>query len=300
MEKKNGKGLIILVAIICCVICLVGGYSLGKGIFTNKEETNNNEANKNSDNKVNTEEEVELTDVYIKKDISKKASILLSVGFTDEDKDIITIGYGADQFLNYSDKYKMAIVLHYNYYNTSNFRKMYYSDVNELDEKLKQSLLEYGNGNIDEFLREDYGIRIAEADKIRNSYEDIFGEKTPTITDEVAIVCPWFNYDSKSDTYISNSNCGDAPNTNYIYYKHKYTTKLDNAYVYVNVASMDRDDNVYKGLEQNTNNYLYKIKSTFSLEQEVKTNYEKYAKYRLVFEKDSNGIYHYKSTEKLD
>ncbi len=76
-------------------------------------------------------------------------------------------------------------------------------------------------------------------------------------------------------------------------YKNKFTTKDDNAYVYVNIgyATLADDTSTYGDItriEENTS-------ENFSINE---SNYTKYSEYKYTFKKDSNDNYYFVSVEK--
>ncbi|MBR1413769.1 MAG: hypothetical protein IJ574_03770 [Bacilli bacterium] len=76
MENKSGKGLIILVALIAVVIALVGGYSLGKGVFTKNVDANKpKEIEKKEDNQDNNVDENKVVDSATLEKLKRIANI---------------------------------------------------------------------------------------------------------------------------------------------------------------------------------------------------------------------------------
>ena len=318
VEKKSSKGILILVGIVLVIVGLCGGYSLGKGLLGNKENTNNpNEQEKkedttgNGDN--NTDEEVELNDAYIKKDISKKASIILTNGTCNDENDIFAKESGIDdvEYLNLTDTYKLNTILHYNSFVKKSYRDITYEDVEMIfkyDKDFKDfAWTDYKSAKeVFEDENAPLSFNIFDANIIEKDYYEIFGTKVINQKNEG---CPTYRYIKEGNFYIENWECGDIVSNIPIYYKNKYTIKENYIYVYTYIATYNSYTNkMYKeGYEYklNENNYLYDVNipyvnNNYQFDKEVKTNYEKYAKYRLVFEKDSNGIYHYKDTEKID
>ena len=87
-------------------------------------------------------------------------------------------------------------------------------------------------------------------------------------------------------------------------YKNKYTTIDDKIYVYLSVATYDYfDNNVYKGFSMDDNDLIYKkeidTQNDDELNAEVKENYQKYAQYKMIFEKNDKGTYSFKTIEEL-
>ncbi|MBR1413767.1 MAG: hypothetical protein IJ574_03760 [Bacilli bacterium] len=78
MEKKSGKGLLVVVGIVFCIIGLAGGYSLGKGIFTKNVDANkSNEQEKKEDNKDNNQE---LEQISVDSEMVKNAMLKYAFG----------------------------------------------------------------------------------------------------------------------------------------------------------------------------------------------------------------------------
>ena len=64
---------------------------------------------------------------------------------------------------------------------------------------------------------------------------------------------------------------------------------------------------MYTGLEINDKNFLYDTDFTENgqyseqkFKDNIEQNYQKFAKYRMIFEKDDDSLYKFKNIEKVD
>ena len=315
MEKKN-RGLIIIVVLLVICLLLLGSYILYDKVIKKEEKsissTNNSEVNKED----KQDKEVELTDVYIKNDIDEKVNIILSGGSKSKYDEIIDVASSVvldNEFrnANISDDYKLSIALEYNS-NMGNFKALQLSDAENI----------MSNSNYSEFknaseLLNSYGdsLKVISAQNIEKTYNELFIGKIKN-NSVGGLPCPWFDYIEKNNTYVANHNCGDTSNMSYIFYKDSYTMKEDKVYVnlyvgttisvYNNTTQSYSDNNIYKDLESTDNsdgnknaNYLYTVDDD-NIDKSLKENYQKFAKYRMIFEKDDDSLYKFKNIEKVE
>ena len=125
-------------------------------------------------------------------------------------------------------------------------------------------------------------------------------------------------YNSIYDFYFdAGLGCGGTTPYERFYYKNRYTTDDDHAYVYTSTAFMsptegsDEEDVVYNVycdiayLKQYKVSEDARICATLNTYDEVQnftldsSNYEQYSNYRFVFDKASDGNYYFNKVEKL-
>ena len=157
-----------------------------------------------------------------------------------------------------------------------------------------------------EFERGD--MKAIERETLFAKYLDTYGEEF----DEESIVnqryCPTYYYEPTYDFYYGPiTGCGGTGPYNGLYYKNKYTTDDEHAYVYVSVGTFNEEDyNIYCGLitkdsypsicEESRVPLGYPDDDDYVIDA---TNYQKYAQYRFVFNKADNGSYYFSKVEKL-
>ena len=292
MENKE-KRKDIFIAVLIIIIFILIGLLIVKVCFKKVESIDNpKEQSVQPSN-----DEQELTDAYIKKDISRKANIMLTMGEDNTDGEIAKFAAPWNlELINFTDKDKLGIVLSAN---QNNFQKLQASDVME---KVPTIYNKYKNENPDETperFATDGAMNpyIINGESINKEYKDLFNENPSTYDDHIG-ECPFYQYDSQTKYYLSSEECGGTnPEVKYLY-KYKYTTNDNNLYVYV-ATLIEMNLKIYKGIKINENNYLYTATSDEQVKSDLKENPQKYEQYRLTFEKNSDGTYYYKTTEKL-
>lgn len=315
MEKKKNIVLVILFIIVGVMACF--GIKMSKEIFelkqnnnTNVNENNNQqEQQKKSDTQTsehsNVEEEKELSDAYIKKDISKKASIMLTMGTSNTEEEIAKYTIPAElKLINLNNNDKLGIILTA----TEKFRKLQSYEVQEKIPTIFKKYYSNSYSTSEEFVAEysETNPYIVEGNIITKEYMEMFNSKPinqSNISENLG-VCPFYLYDNATDVYMSSSACGGiCQDLNYLY-KYKYTIKGNNIYVYVAAASTgscgDEDKKIYNDIGAVDRNFLYNGSSDTQVINDLKSNLQKYAQYKLTFEKNDEGIYYYKTTEKIN
>lgn len=310
MENRE-KRKDILIVILMVIIFILIGVLFAKLYFkkaevveqpsvpqTNNQQQNNTQPQDQTSVQPKVEEEKELTDVYVKNDISKKASIMLTLGYTDTMDDIIkftTSNTNKDlKILNLTNKEKLEVIL------TANKDRFRLLNATEVKEKLP-SLYNSNEKTVDQFLDDCYYCQIIEGSVIDKEYMNMFNEASINIVKkDFETICPTFQYDEKTDYYISSSGCGGTGYPFYQFDKYKYTVKGNNIFVYVATSVTLPGMKVYKGIVENSNNYLYTATSDEEVINDMKSNPQKYGLYKLTFEKNSEGTYYYKTTEKIN
>ena len=128
------------------------------------------------------------------------------------------------------------------------------------------------------------------AESVEERYQLLFGEK---VSNHSLKNCPMYTYDSKNNVYYYSRQCGGTGDGTVYLYKNKFTTKDDNAYVYVNIgyATSADDTSTYGDITKIEEN----ISEDFSINE---SNYTKYSEYKYTFKKDSNNNYYFVSVEK--
>ena len=149
-------------------------------------------------------------------------------------------------------------------------------------------------------------------------YHSLFNEKvefedSDVETDwDIECNCSRFTYFSQLGAYVESNGCGYgiAPGK-LLSYINKYTTKGDEAYVYVNVGMVKADDDsdnkfiVYSGHRDDSvvvEEFEYAIDDYNNISYEINEgNYEKFDQFKFTFKKDKKtGNYYFVNIKKIN
>ena len=246
-------------------------------------------------------EEIEIKDTYILRDLDEKMSILHDAKETGA---LMKKG---------GPKYFEAISLYQN--RLSEIAKIagiansiipdYYIGLEEMQSIANEQ--EYNAENAEAYLNSYHeGYK---ADTIARKYQDVFGEELVKGAANGQSYCPEFYYNSTYDFYYNASlGCGGTGPDVGLYYKNKYTSDGEHAYVYVSVGTFSAEDNnIYCGIIDYSDSATSSSErpaicgsATDSVEAEIdKTNYQDFSQYRFVFNKADDGTYYFSKVEKL-
>ncbi len=314
MEKKKNMIIVLLLVIIGVLACF--GVKFAKELYELKTQntTNNTENNRKetssdttktqeiTNNTTSSNDEIELTDASLKSDISKKASIILTMGDQDADIDINHFGNTWTlKIIDLTDIDKLNNILNANKKNAQTLTAdMVMEKIPTIYNEKKSLFPDLTPASFLEQPLQDY--KIISNDVVAKQYQELYNLSMPTITkDEHLGYCPFLNIDPKTNIYMYSYECGGMAYPNYAIYKYKYTTLNDKIFVYVSIAQQTFEEKkVYKGLESTEENYLYTESSLDKIESDLRANPTKYELYKLVFEKNDDGNYYYKNTEKMN
>lgn len=185
-----------------------------------------------------------------------------------------------DKQLSDDDKLDITLnSLEKNYVNLS----VTYENMSDEAKEIFKPYVEAGSIN-------DIAEKQISSDNVEERYQLLFGEK---VNNHSIKSCPYFTYDSKNNVYYYSRQCGGTSDGTVYLYKNKFTTKDDNAYVYVNIgyAALADDTSTYGDITRIEENTL----ENFSINE---SNYTKYSEYKYTFKKDSNNNYYFVSVEK--
>lgn len=289
------------------ILVFILGIALGFGIMyvvnddsknSTKEENNNSDITEQESNK-----ELEITDTTLKTDLITK---IVALSYLSETY-YSTSDYNSDSFklqlysfsndlyenLNLSEGNKLLLAL-----NSSELKDDYISD-NKKSGDIRTYIDNY-NSDLIEGLKEQ--------STVENVYNKYFGTKE--INHQTVGKCPSYNYDSVNKVYYEVGGCGGT-GAGYVYfYKNKFTTMDNEAYVYINIgtSSLNSDDTTYnicKDLDPYNKGCkdVYKQNISSSEIEQFKidsTNAHNFYQYKFTFEKDTNGNYYFKSISKVN
>lgn len=165
------------------------------------------------------------------------------------------------------------------------------NDTSNLSGEMKKYIETYG--------KEEY--KQISAVSVSQAYKEYFGKELSK--HQTVNSCPSYMYDSGSKMYYYSCVCGGTnPVTTYLY-KSKYTVLNNNAYVYVSVATIDKDTNyLYQGLYKDSEAQANKV-LTDSEVNDFKinnSNYQEFKIYRFVFKEGNNKNYYFDKVEEYN
>lgn len=293
---KSQKPLIWCLGILA-LIGLVAAAVFAYLYFTAPQETSSTPTISDSE----LSEEIEIEDTYILRDLDEKMAILHD---TKETGALMKKG---------GFEYLEAISIYQN--RLSEIAKIasiansiipdYYIGLEEMQSIANEQ--EYNAENAEAYLNSYHeGYK---ADTIARKYQDVFGEELVKGAANGQSYCPEFYYNSTYDFYYNASlGCGGTGPDVGLYYKNKYTSDGEHAYVYVSVGTFSAEDNnIYCGIIDYSDSATSSSErpaicgsATDSVEAKIdKTNYQDFSQYRFVFNKADDGTYYFSKVEKL-
>ncbi|MBR3220530.1 hypothetical protein IKF76_01550 [Candidatus Saccharibacteria bacterium] len=317
---KGNKGAIVAIAVVLALVALglIGYIILDKTVW-NKQSGSSNQ----SQSQTETPDEItasEITDAEIISDLDEKSSILLNLYIQEG----ATKDYGWDSMVtssmyNYldalmadgklSNEAKVYNVLRHLFYNENAFSKVTASDYTnaEVAEIIKDSVLQGSNPS--EFF--NYVTKI-DADEVAKMYKALYGEDIKH--QSAKEICGGFYYDASKGLYLKGlyDACGGINPITYNFYREKYESVGDKAYAYFRVGTVNCEVDetsctYYSGYFGHDD--LAKLEpigtvnmnAYFDSDDGIITadNFEDFAPYRLVFEKQGDGSYAFVEIEKL-
>lgn len=285
-KKSNGSKIVIVIL----VILLLGACAyIAYDKLMVKEDNNLTNEKKET---TKSDKETVISDNLLINDLSEKITYLNTARiYTGYEKfnDALNKSIEIDAY-NFRDIYdkqlsdddKLDITLNSlekNYVNLS----VTYENMSDEAKEIFKPYVEAGSIN-------DIAEKQISSDNVEERYQLLFGEK---VNNHSIKSCPYFTYDSKNNVYYYSRQCGGTSDETVYLYKNKFTTKDDNAYVYVNIgyAALADDTSTYGDITRIEENTL----ENFSINE---SNYTKYSEYKYTFKKDSNNNYYFVSVEK--
>lgn len=273
MKKKSMNNILIFLIVILS-ICLIGGvsYIIYDSFFEKEivEDVDNSE----------DDVENEITDVSLNNTIKKYVGILESIRVVGNDSTNSKFNYWgiyASEFKNsdISHDNKLFVVLEQLY--IDNLGKSPVTTNYEFaTDYLKTSSTQIDVSDVEDLYKNLYGS---------NDYQHKSLGK-----------CPGFTYDSVNGKYYGASGCGGISPYSVETYIYSITTKGDELYAYVSLATCDREGDtpvIYTDFAM-TKVYNGNVKDTSDIVNE--SNYKDFSQYKFVFTKKGSSY----SFEKIE
>lgn len=309
-KKQGGK-----IAAVAILMLVLGGVmatavfaTINGGFDFSKNKSDNSSVSTNSVS--SSAEEQDISDLRVLGELAYKNSVILSGGtetaiapeiYTDNDD---TRYNGAAFFngLNDSDKVSSIIIATKGTINSDD-----YIDDEEAGKISDDDYAKVKEIDADKKWNTYYAL-VARADELRPYYEYIYGDikEFPDETNNYSdSICPTTIYLKSLAAYFKGHGCGGM---NFPYkigaYRYKYTTQGNQANVYF-AAGLRTYATVNP---EETFAYFYDLEKSKTMSGTFyewnwgpnSNSYQDFAHYKMVFEKDSNGNYIYKSVEKVE
>ena len=300
-SSKSNAGIIIVILVL--VIIGLGVYILySSGIILKKQNENNQENNNQTIEKV--EEETELTDETLKNDVYIKLSTLVGVPIEDDrsynyPKELFYRTYcynSLDEINDESLRLGLAV-------QSANRRSL----SRRATESEREKLIEKVNDQTKALILGNYDYHVLDAKILENVYFDLYG-KNPNHNSTKKCGYDYDEYDDELKIYYAPYSDGGytGPIPIVMINIDKYTIKNDEIYVYLDIAYAKRENNtLYKGYKENSDKFIMEDNSIANLYNDeavqnyIDINHEKFGKYRMVFSKNSKGLYSFNRIEEL-
>lgn len=305
--KSNKSLLVILIILLTISLCAAGVFAYLYFSNNAQSPTVSNTTSENTEPNA-TEEEVEITDTYVLRDLDEKMAIL---HFSSMTSPVIIKERGTHpelQLYENGDLSEVAKAMHLIYSLSNQARYLSY------DEK-RSIISELGYSDSEEQALLNELVEAIDANIVAKKYLDVFGKELVYSQIMNDFYCPSYNYSAASNVYYLDprGGCGGtSPYDNY-YYKYKYTTSGDDAYVYVAATTVSPDEDssanpesyivycdVFKYYADTKPEVCATITKTeadsFTLDQ---SNYQDFAQYRFIFHKADDGTYYFEKVEQL-
>lgn len=246
-----------------------------------------------------TAEETEITDTYILRDLDEKMAILHN---TDETGPIIKklgVGYGyVSPLYKNGTLSEIARLAHISEAIAPN----HYLGGAEVEAAIAEQ--GYDKESAQSF--RDIVHEGIKGDTMAAKYKDLFGEDLVKGAANGEYYCPGAYYNSQYDFYYNPVlGCGGTGPYFGVYYKNKYTTDGEHAYVYVSAGTFNAEDtktycDIFEyGVSEPSKPAVCgedENPDSFTINE---SNYQKFAQYRFVFNKADDGTYYFVKAEKL-
>ena len=293
---KSQKPLIWCLGILT-LISLVAAAVFAYLYFTAPQDTSSTPTISDSE----LSEEIEIEDTYILRDLDEKMAILHDAKETGPLMRREGFGYTKTTPLYLGKLSEIAKISNI----ANSITPDYPIGPNEIQSIASEQ--GYNKENTEAYLNtyhEGY-----KAETLAKKYLDVFGEELTKGATNGQTYCPEYYYNSAFDFYYNASlGCGGTGPETGLFYKNKYTTDGEHAYVYVSVGTFSAEDNkIYCGIIDYSNSGVSNSErpavcgEVAGYEDAIidRDNYQDFSQYRFVFNQANNGTYYFDKVEKL-
>lgn len=301
LSQAKSKKLIILVALFTTLVAIVIGFGIWGIINANQKPTLIPVAPTDPEPiEPAVNEEVELTDNYIVKDLNEKLAALHHTNLLDSP--MVTRAY--EDGGNYDMIYEL-------YNGTLSERAKIFTVYSYLKDQFKTPSTDIENtiitkypDNYDKTDFENVGSMIIDANTFASGYRALFGSNLDlnSVTDIAS--CPRHRYDDSLGLIITDFRCGGTgPNISY-FYKNRYTKDNNHVYAYIDAIEIG-EEGIYCGIKSGyKDDPSLKCDTAPATENikefDVSPYRDKTGKYRFVFTKADDDTYFFEKVEKIN
>lgn len=291
VKQKSKKSVILIVFLFLIIFGLVFYILYDKEIIFNNK---NNVEDKVDEKITDKNKETEITNIDLKKSLSKKI-------------DEIT-------FLNETDGYDYYSLNRY-YFNYDSLKKETLTNEDKLTIVLKSSQNNYTPVSVEqknmdlpsewEFLKTTgtETLKQIKVSSVKEKYNSLFG------LDEINYnssnnTCPMFIYDKTNQVYYVSSECGGTSAGNIFSYKTNYVKKGDEAFIDVyfgmSLPVDDEKSSIFNTVSKDIPDTEIPYKTVRNIDEQIitKDNYKDFEKYRFTFKLNSNKEYNFVKLER--
>lgn len=297
--RKINTSSMILIIIFILLLSIIGYLTITRVIESKNRANNTVQENKKEDIK----QEIDAK-TNVKNDIFKKTNKI----FGNKDDSYSTskeytgniVEVLKNLTLNDDNKIRIAVNASKKHKVHTSKNKLSHPEVIKIiDEYIKNYTVEEYFTNEDIYFYAQY-----DGEEVERNYKELFGEQIEhrDFKDE----CPFeYYYDSKSNEYFSNNQCGGTGYEELLYYFDKVTVKNDEAYAYIYIglignekyqgeptkiySDIDKKNVVEDNVEPNkVNNYLIND-----------SNKEDFTRYKLTYKLNDLNQYYFNKIERI-
>ncbi|MBE6158584.1 MAG: hypothetical protein E7159_02010 [Firmicutes bacterium] len=299
-KKKNTSTIIF--TIIFIILIGVIGYLTFTRVMERSNKQNNQESSQQKQE--SPKKEIDAKE-NVKIDILTKTNKIFSIKDNSKSKSINYTGNIVEilEKLSLNDDNKIRIAV-----NASKKHKVHTSKnklsnpevIKIIDEYIKNYTVEEYFTNEDTYFYAQY-----DGEEVERNYKELFGEQIEHRDFKDA--CPFeYYYDSKSNEYFSNNQCGGTGYDELLYYFDKVTTKDDESYAYIyiglkgNGRYTGESTKIYSDIDKK--NIVEEItdpqKGSDYLIEDNKI--DEFAKYKLTYKLNDLNQYYFDKIEKCN
>ena len=298
--QSKPKKLIILVVIFAILAAISIGFGIWGIINVNQKPTPIPVAPTNPEPiEPAVNEEVELTDNYIVKDLNEKLAALHHTNLLDSP--MVTRAY--EDGGNYDMIYEL-------YNGTLSENAKIFTVYSYLKDQFKAPSIDTENtiiakypNNYDKTDFENGRLMVIDANTFASGYHALFGNSLNLSSINDTTLCPRHRYDDSLGLIITDVRCGGTgPNISY-FYKDQYTKDNDHVYAYIDAIEIG-EEGIYCGIKSGyENDPSLKCGTAPAIENikefDISPYRDKTGKYRFVFTKADDGTYFFVRVEKI-
>ncbi len=301
-KKKNNISSIIFSLIFIILLAIIGFLTYTRVIeYQNKLHNRNNATQETEKQKI---EEENKTTSEIKEIILSKTNSLFNISKDKTSDSIYDVGYKKEIFekltIDNDNKLRIALTL-------SKKNNLYSAKKDVSRPEVIAFIDDYiKHYTIEQYFSGDYSYEYSQldADDVQRKYKELFNETLEH--KDVKDFCPFiYYYDSKSNQYYANKECGGTGYNEILYYFDEVTSTENETYAYIYIGYKDNNEynssdiKIYSDIDKK--NVIETLATDSNKNYTItNTNKENFTKYKITYKKDSSNNYYYSKIEKIE